>query len=222
LDAVTAIGTTLRLFTYFRSSAAYRVRIALNFKGLSYEPVGVHLRREEHRAAAYRELNPQALVPALETDEGIIPQSLAIIEYLDELHPEPPLLPVPAFDRAIVRSMAQLVASEMHPLCNLRILVYLKERLGQSDDTVNAWYRHWVAEGFGSLEQMAKRYSGDGSHCFGKSVTMADVCLVPQMLNARRFDCDLSPYPTLVAADAALTKLPAFAAAHPSRQPDAE
>jgi maleylpyruvate isomerase len=212
----------LRLFTYFRSSAAYRARIALNYKGLSYEAVGVHLRREEHRAAAYRELNPQALVPALETDDGVIPQSLAIIEYIEELHPEPALLPSLPYDRAIVRSMSQLIASEMHPLCNLRILVYLKERLGHDDDAVNSWYRHWVAEGFGSLERMAARYSGDGCHCFGTSVTMADVCLVPQMLNARRFDCDLSPYPTLVATDAALTKLPAFAAAHPSQQPDAE
>ena len=212
----------LKLYTYFRSSAAYRVRLALNYKGLAYDSASVHLRREEHRSDAYRELNPQALVPALETDGVVIPQSLAIIEYLEEMQPEPALLPFAAQDRAIVRSMAQLVASEMHPLCNLRILIYLKDRLGQDEASVNAWYHHWVAEGFGSLERMAERYSGDGKHCFGSSVTMADVCLVPQIHNARRFNCDLNGYPTLVAVDESLGQLPSFAAAHPSKQPDAE
>ena len=212
----------LKLYTYFRSSAAYRVRLALNYKGLAYDSASVHLRREEHRSDAYRELNPQALVPALETDGVVIPQSLAIIEYLEEMQPEPALLPFAAQDRAIVRSMAQLVASEMHPLCNLRILIYLKDQLGQDEASVNAWYHHWVAEGFGSLERMAERYSGDGKHCFGSSVTMADVCLVPQMHNARRFNCDLNGYPTLVAVDESLGQLPSFAAAHPSKQPDAE
>ncbi len=213
---------SLKLYTYFRSSAAYRVRLALNYKGLTYDSASVHLRREEHRSDAYRELNPQALVPALETDGVVIPQSLAIIEYLEETQPEPALLPSAAQDRAIVRSMAQLVASEMHPLCNLRILIYLKDRLGQDEASVNAWYQHWVAEGFGSLERMAERYSGDGRHCFGSSVTMADVCLVPQMHNARRFNCDLKGYPTLVAIDESLGQLASFAAAHPSKQPDAE
>lgn len=213
---------TRRLYTYFRSSAAYRARIALNYKGLDYEPVSVHLRRKEHRAADYRQLNPQALVPALEDDGTVIPQSLAIIEYLEEIQPVPALLPTSPQDRAIVRSMTQLIASEIHPLCNLRILVYLKEQLGQNEGQVNAWYRHWIAEGFGSLEIMVTRYSGDGAHCFGTSVTLADVCLVPQMLNARRFDCDLEPYPTLRRVDAALSEHEAFAAAHPRRQPDAE
>jgi maleylacetoacetate isomerase len=212
----------MKLYTYFRSSAAYRVRIALNYKGLGYEPISVHLRREEHRSENYRELNPQALVPALDDDGTVIPQSLAIIEYLEEMHPAPALLPATPQDRAIVRSMALLIAAEMHPLCNLRTLVYLKDRLGHDEATVNAWYHHWVAEGFGSLERMAKRYSGDGRHCFGSAVTMADVCLVPQMLNARRFDCNLDGYPTLMAIDEALVRLPAFAAAHPSKQPDAE
>lgn len=212
----------MKLYTYFRSSAAYRARIALNFKGVAYDPVSIHLRREEHRAEDYRQLNPQALVPALDTGKAVIPQSLAIIEYLEETHPEPALLPRGAEDRAIVRSMAQLIASEMHPLCNLRTLVYLKDRLGQNEAAVNAWYHHWVAEGFESLERMAARYSGDGKHCFGASVTMADVCLVPQVLNARRFECDLAGYPTLTRIDAALQQLPAFAAAHPSKQPDAE
>ncbi len=212
----------LQLYTYFRSSAAFRTRIALNYKGLDYEPISVHLRRKEHRAHAYRQLNPQALVPALGDDGFVIPQSLAIIEYLEEVKPEPALLPRSPQERAIVRAMTQLIASEMHPLCNLRILIYLKDELGQDEAGVNAWYRHWIAEGFGSLETMVERNSADGEHCFGGSITFADVCLVPQMLNARRFDCDLEPYPTLRQVDAALSSHEAFAAAQPSRQPDAE
>jgi len=210
------------LYTYFRSSAAYRTRIALNYKGLDYESISVHLRRQEHRTDEYRHLNPQALVPALDHDGTVIPQSLAIIEYLEEIHPQPALLPRRPQGRAIVRSMAQLIASEMHPLCNLRILLYLKDTLGQDEQHVNEWYHHWVAEGFGSLEEMVSQHSTDGKHCFGNSVTLADVCLVPQVLNARRFDCDLSPYPEIVAISAALERLEAFASAHPSRQPDAE
>lgn len=213
---------SFRLYTYFRSSASYRARIALNLKGIEYESVALHLRRDEHRTEHYRDLNPQALVPALEHDGTVIPQSLAIIEYLDEIRPDPPLLPAAPRDRGIVRSMAQLIASEMHPLCNLRILVYLKDTLGQSEERVSAWYRHWTAEGFGALERMAARHSANGQRCFGSEVTVADVCLVPQMLNARRFDCDLSPYPTLCAIDASLAALPAFAVAHPSQQADAE
>lgn len=212
----------LKLFTYFRSSAAYRARIALKYKGLDYESISVHLRRKEHRADAYRALNPQALVPALDDDGMVIPQSLAIIEYLEEVKPEPALLPSSPQDRAIVRAMTQLVASDIHPLCNLRILVYLKDELGQDEERVNAWYGHWIAEGFGSLETMVSRYSGDGEHCFGNSITLADVCLVPQMLNARRFDCDLEPYPMLKRIDAALSEHDAFASTHPTTQPDAE
>ena len=210
------------LYTYFRSSAAYRARIALGIKGIDYDAVTVHLRRGEHRNEDYRGLNPQALVPALGHDGAVIPQSLAIIEYLEEIQPVPPLLPTPAKARALVRSMAQLIASEMHPLCNLRILVYLKEQLGQAQEQIDAWYHHWIAEGFGSLERMATRYTGAGERCFGDDVTMADVCLVPQMFNARRFGCDLEPYPTLLGIDAALQALPVFAAAHPSKQADAE
>lgn len=212
----------MKLYTYFRSSAAYRARIALNYKELGYEPVSVHLRREEHHSSEYRRLNPQALLPALEVDGLVIPQSLAIIEYLEETYPSPPLLPRAPEDRAIVRSMAQLIASEMHPLCNLRVLIYLKNRLGHDDVEVNTWYHHWVVEGLGSLERMVARHSGDGSHCFGTSVTIADVCLVPQMHNARRFNCDLRDYPTLVKINGALERIPAFAEAHPSKQPDAE
>ena len=212
----------LQLYTYFRSSAAYRARIALKYKGLDYEPISVHLRRKEHRADAYRQLNPQALVPALDDDGMIIPQSLAMIEYLEEIQPEPALLPSSPQDRATVRAMAQLIACEIHPLCNLRILVYLKDQLDQDEAHVDAWYRHWIAEGFGSLETMISRNSGDGEHCFGSSITLADVCLVPQVLNARRFGCDLEPYPALLRVDAALSEQDVFAATHPSRQPDAE
>ena len=211
-----------KLYTFFRSSAAYRARIALNLKGADYDSIPVHLRSKAHRSDDYRALNPQALVPALAVDGVVIPQSLAIIEYLDETLPEPPLLPQSPVDRAIVRSMAQLIASDMHPLCNLRVLIYLKDVLGHSDDDVNAWYRHWVAEGFGSLEVMAARYSTGGRTCFGSAVTLADICLVPQYFNAQRFDCDLTPYPTLAKINAALVERPEFAAAHPSRQPDAE
>ena len=213
----------LKLYTYFRSSAAYRARIALKYKGLDYEPLSVHLRRKEHRGDTYRRLNPQALVPALVDEDGtVIPQSLAIIEYLEEIQPEPALLPSSPQDRALVRAMTQLIACEMHPLCNLRILVYLKDQLNQDEGSVNTWYQHWIAEGFGSLEAMVERNSADGEHCFGDSITMADVCLVPQMLNARRFDCDLDPYPALRRIDAALSDHEAFATAHPTRQPDAE
>jgi maleylacetoacetate isomerase len=189
---------------------------------LDYEPVSVHLRRKEHRADAYRQLNPQALVPALDDDGKVIPQSIAIIEYLEEIQPEPALLPRSPKDRAIVRAMTQLIASEIHPLCNLRVLVYLRNQLDQDEDQVNAWYGHWIAEGFRSLETMVTRNSTDGEHCFGDSITLADVCLVPQMLNARRFDCDLEAYPTLREIDAALSEQEAFAATHPSQQPDAE
>jgi maleylacetoacetate isomerase len=212
----------LKLYTFFRSSAAYRVRIALNLKGADYESIAVHLRSKAHRGDDYRALNPQALVPALDDDGVVIPQSLAIIEYLDETIVAPPLLPESPADRAIVRSMAQLIAADMHPLCNLRVLIYLKDVLGQSDDDVNAWYRHWVAEGFGSLEVMAARYATDGRACFGSTVTLADICLVPQYFNAQRFDCDLAPYPTLATINAALIQRPEFAAAHPAEQPDAE
>lgn len=211
-----------KLYTFFRSSAAYRARIALNLKGVDYESAPVHLRRKEHHAEGYRTLNPQALVPALDHDGTVIPQSLAIVEYLEELIPQPRLLPEGTIDRAIVRAMAQLIACDMHPLCNLRVLRYLKKQLERTDDEVNAWYRHWIAEGFSSLEQMAVRYSADGRACYGDTVTFADVCLVPQYFNAERFGCDLSSYPTLARINAALTALPAFVAAHPSQQVDAE
>jgi len=212
---------TLTLHSYYRSSAAYRVRIALNLKALAYRQRAHHLAHGEQRAAAYLALNPQGLVPALEVDGGVISQSLAIIEYLDEIAPDPPLLPRDARARAIVRAMALAIACDIHPLGNLRVLNYLRGELAQPQPAVDAWSRHWIETGFAALEPLVQRHSGDGRHCFGGSVTLADLCLVPQMYNARRFGCDLAALPTLVAVDGALRELPAFAAAAPERQPDA-
>jgi maleylacetoacetate isomerase len=212
----------MRLFTFWRSSAAYRARIALNIKGLAYEQVPTRFARNEHRTAEYLRLNPQGLIPALEVDGEVIAQSLALIEYLDEVHPEPPLLPRDPLARAHVRSMAQAVACDIHPLNNLRVLNYLKGPLGHSQEQVNAWYAHWIAEGFRGLEMQAQRFSEDGQHLFGGAVSLADVCLVPQLYNARRFACDLTPFPTLVGIGQHLESLPAFAAARPEVQPDAE
>ncbi len=212
----------MKLFTFFRSSAAYRVRIALNLKGLAYEAVPKKLRAGEHRRTDYLALNPQGLIPALEHEGVVLAQSLAIIEYLDETFPDPPLLPDFAVGRAQVRAMAQGVACDIHPLNNLRVLNYLREVLGQNDEGVNRWIAHWIAEGFRGLEEQARRHSADQKHCYGGAVTLADVLLVPQMYNARRFNCDASAFPTLVKITAHLEQLPAFAAARPEAQPDAE
>jgi maleylacetoacetate isomerase/maleylpyruvate isomerase len=211
----------MRLHTYFRSSAAYRVRIALNLKGIGYEAVPVDLRAGAHREPQYLAGNPQGLVPALEDGPAVISQSLAIIEYLDETHPQPPLLPRPPADRARVRSLALAIACDIHPLNNLRVLNYLRSPLGRDEAAVEAWYRHWIDEGFRGLEVEAKRASGDGRHMFGTAVTLADVCLVPQMFNARRFKCNLEPFPTLRGICAHLESLPPFARAAPDAQPDA-
>jgi maleylacetoacetate isomerase len=211
----------MKLYSFWRSSAAFRARIALNLKGLAYETVSKKLGAGEQRAADYLALNPQGLVPALEDGGQLYAQSLALIEYLDETHPDPPLLPADPAGRAHVRSMALAIACDIHPLNNLRVLNYLKGPLAQPEAAVNAWYRHWVTEGFRGLETLAKRHTGDGAHLYGTRVTLADVCLVPQLYNARRFDTDLSSFPTLVAIGAALDALPAFAAARPEAQPDA-
>jgi len=211
----------MKLYTYFRSSAAYRVRIALELKGIPCEPVAVDLRPGAHRQADYLALNPQGLVPALEDGGAVFGQSLAIIEYLEEIHPQPPLLPRGALDRARVRSLALAIACDIHPLNNLRVLNHLRAPLGHDQAAVDAWYRHWIAEGFRALEAEAGRCSGDGRHLFGAGVTLADVCLVPQMFNARRFHCDLAPFPTLRAICAHLEGMPAFARAAPGAQPDA-
>ncbi|MGH8199944.1 MAG: maleylacetoacetate isomerase [Steroidobacteraceae bacterium] len=211
----------MKLYTYFRSSAAYRVRIALNLKGIDYEAVAVDLRPGAHRQPDYLALNPQGLIPALEDGGVVIGQSLAAIEYLEETHPQPALLPRSPLDRARVRSLALNVACDMHPLNNLRVLNYLRSPLGQEQAVVDTWYRHWIAEGFRGLEEEAKRASGDGRHMFGTQVTLADVCIVPQMFNARRFKCDVEPFPTLRAICAHLEALPEFARAAPGAQPDA-
>jgi maleylacetoacetate isomerase len=214
----------LRLHTYWRSSAAYRVRIVLALKGLEYESLPRHLLRDggEQRRPDYLALNPQGLVPALEDDGVVVTQSLAICEYLEERFPRPSLLPVTARDRAAVRAMALAVACDIHPLNNLRIQQYLRSQLGQDDAGVGRWARHWIAQGFDALELLVARHSGDGWHCFGNSVTLADACLVPQVYNARRARLDLAPWSRIAAVSAHLEPLPAFAAARPEAQPDAE
>jgi len=211
----------LKLYTYFRSSAAFRVRIALNLKGLRYEPVFVHLAKGEHRGGAYPQVNPQALLPTLELDDGTrLSQSLAIMEYLDERHPQPPLLPKDALARARVRSLSQLVASEIHPLNNLRVLQHLK-RLGQTQEQIDTWYRHWIADGLAKLEAELAR-PGTGKFCHGDGPTMADCCLVPQIFNAKRYNSDLHPYPATMRVFDTCMKLEAFDRAQPAKQPDAE
>ncbi|HKS56994.1 MAG TPA: maleylacetoacetate isomerase [Steroidobacteraceae bacterium] len=212
----------MKLYTFFRSSAAFRVRIALNLKGLQYESLPKAFARNEHRAPEYLALNPQGLIPALATDGVVLSQSLAIIEYLNERHPTPPLLPDDPIDRARVRSMAMAIACEIHPLNNLRVLNYLRDSLRQDDEGVGTWYRHWVGEGFRGLEAQAREFSAKGRYCFGDAVSIADVLLVPQMFNARRFKTDLAPFPTLVGISTHLEALPAFAAARPEVQPDAQ
>jgi maleylacetoacetate isomerase/maleylpyruvate isomerase len=211
----------LKLYTYFRSSATFRVRIALNLKAMKYEPVLVHMPKGEHRATAYAGVNVQALLPTLELDDGTrLNQSLAIIEYLDEKRPEPRLIPKDALGRARVRSLALLVACEIHPLNNLRVLQHLKHALGQSQEQVDTWYRHWIADGLAKLE--AELAGGKGKFCHGDTPTMADCCLVPQIFNAQRYNADLSPYPATLRVFDACMKLDAFDRAQPSKQPDAE
>ncbi len=212
----------MKLYDYWRSSAAYRTRIALNLKGVSYDLWEVHLIKGggAQKTADYRAKNPQGLVPALELDNGVVlSQSLAIIEYLEETFPTPPLLPADAVGRAQVRAMAAHIACDIHPLNNLRVMNYLKGPLGHDQAAVDAWYRHWIAEGFSALETQAKSYGG--SFLYGEEPTLADICLAPQMFNARRFNCDLTPYPTLVEIDGRCQRIDAFSRAHPDRQPGA-
>ena len=212
----------MRLYTYFRSSAAYRVRIALAVKGVAFESVPVRLRGHggEQRAPEYLERNPQGLVPALEAGNAVLSQSLAIIEYLEETRPAPPLLPPGALERAQVRAMALHIGCDIHPLNNLRVLEYLRGPLAQPDAQVQAWYAHWIAVGLAALETRAQGHSAAGRYLFGDSLTLADLCLVPQMYNAVRYRCDLTPYPRLVGIDRHLTSLAAFQAARPEVQPD--
>lgn len=213
----------LTLYTYFRSSAAYRVRIALNLKGLEYRAIPVHLLREggEQHSSSYTALNPAQLVPTLVSETGPITQSLAILEYLEETYPEPPLLPAAAADRARVRALALTVACDVHPLNNLRVLNYLKAQLGIDEAARNAWYRHWVALGFTALERLLRDDVRTGRYCHGDTPTLADCCLVPQVFNARRFECPLEPYPTLVRVTENCQRLDAFERARPEAQADA-
>jgi len=212
----------MKLHTYFRSSAAFRVRIALNLKGLAYEAAFVHLPKGAHRQPDYGALNPQALLPTLEDAGHLLTQSLAIIEYLEETRPQPALLPKDAPGRARVRSLSLLVACEIHPLNNLRVLQHLKRELGQNEDQVNAWYRHWIADGLARLEGQLARTPGTGRYCHGDAPTIADCCLVPQIFNAQRYQCDTTPYPGAMRVFAECMKLDAFERAQPARQPDAE
>lgn len=215
----------MKLYGYWRSSAAYRVRIALNLKGISAEQLSVHLVRDggEQHKAAYSALNPLELVPTLtlddELDADALSQSLAIIEYLDEIHPQSSLLPASALERAHVRAMALTVACEIHPLNNLRVLQYLTQTLGVDEAAKNTWYHHWVASGFAALETLLVRHSG--RYCFGDTVTLADLCLVPQVYNAQRFNVDLTPYPNIMRVWTECNQLEAFADAAPERQADA-
>ncbi|MGH8670383.1 MAG: maleylacetoacetate isomerase [Burkholderiales bacterium] len=213
----------MRLYTYFRSSAAFRVRIALNLKGLAYEPRVVHLRKGQQQEATYGAVNPQALLPTLELDDGRrLAQSMAIIEYLDETHPQPPLMPKEPLARARVRSLSQLVACEIHPLNNLRTLQHLRKQLGQSEEQVGAWYRHWIADGFAKIEAELAGAKRNGRYCHGDAPTMADCCLVPQVFNARRYEFDAARYPTTMRVFEECMQLDAFDRAQPSKQPDAE
>ena len=213
----------MKLYDYFRSSAAYRVRIALNLKGLVPERAFVHLARGQQRAGDYLSVNPQGLVPALVTDDGhVLSQSLAIVDWLDETHPSPPLLPADPIGRARVRSIALAIACDIHPLNNLRVLNYLSNTFGVTADQRNGWYKYWIDVGFEALETRLAGEPQTGTYCHGAAPTLADVCLVPQVANARRFHVDLSPYPTIVRIDAACVALPAFADAAPAKQPDAE
>ena len=205
----------IKLYDYYRSSASYRVRIALNLKGLEYERVAVNLLENGQKSDEYRARNPQGLVPMLEIDGAQLTQSLSIVNYLNGVYPDPPLAPADPVAAAHVRSMAQVVASDMHPLNNLRVLHYLTDVMGHDKETRARWYAHWVREGFVALEQLATRHGGE--YLSGDLPGLADLCLVPQVYNARRFEISLDDFPTLVAYDAKANALEAFQAAHPDR-----
>jgi maleylpyruvate isomerase len=211
----------VKLYSFFRSSAAYRVRIALNLKGLAYETVGIHLSKEggRHRTPEYRAINPQMRVPALALPGGeILIQSLAIIDYLDETYPQPPFLPSDPIERAKVRAFAQVIACDIHPLNNTAPLRYLKHQLKHEQAEIDAWYAHWITTGFEALEELIR----PGPYAFGAQVTLADICLVPQVANARRMKVPLDKFPKIVGAEAACQQLSAFEKARPENQPDAE
>ena len=210
------------LYSYFRSSASFRVRIALNLKGLAYDYAAVHLLKKEQSAPEYAAMAPAQLVPLLKDGDALIGQSLAIIEYLDETHPEPPLLPGDALARARIRGLALDVACEIHPLNNLRVLRYLVKEMGASDDAKNAWYRHWVESGLAAVERQLAESPATGRFCHGDAPTLADCTLVPQIFNAQRLDCRLDHVPTVMRVFDACMALDAFDRAQPSRCPDAD
>jgi maleylacetoacetate isomerase len=207
----------MKLYTYFRSSAAYRVRIALNLKGVAYEAMPVNLLKGEHRDEAYRVVNPHGRLPALDLGDTVLVQSPAILEYLDEVYPEPSLLPGDPVQRARIRAVASLVGCDIHPLNNLAVLSYIKRQLGHDQATVDEWYAHWIRQGFDAIETMIK----PGPFAFGSQPTLADIYLVPQIFNARRFNIPLDAYPNIVSVEAACAAQPAFQEAAPARQPDA-
>lgn len=209
----------MQLYSYFRSSASYRVRIALALKGLSYQTIAIHLAKGRHTEAPFISINPQARIPALKLDSGeLLIQSMAIIDWIDETHPEPPLLPADPIKRARVRACAQVIASDIHPLGNLGPRNYLLKKLNLDLETVDAWTRHWIEDGFAAVEKLI----APGPYCFGAQPTLADICLVPQVFNARRYKVDMTKFPKVSAVEEACLKHPAFAAAAPAAQPDAE
>lgn len=212
----------MELYSYFRSSASFRVRIALALKSLPYDYRTVHLVRNEQTGPAFAAVSPQRLVPLLKDGEATLTQSMAIIEYLDEVYPEPPLMPADPLGRARVRSLSQDIACEIHPLDNLRVLRYLVKELGASEDAKNAWYRHWVEVGLEVVERQLSEQPATGTFCHGDTPTMADCLLVPQIFNAQRFDCRLDHVPTVMRIFENCMRLPAFLAAQPSVCPDAD
>jgi maleylacetoacetate isomerase len=210
------------LHTYYRSSASFRVRIALNLKGIAYESVFQHLRKGEQRADAFLKFNPYGLIPVLDDGGAVLMQSLAIIEYLDETHPEPAFLPADPADRAYVRSLAQAVACDIHPIDNLRVLQYLRGQFDADEGAIGAWYNHWIATGFAGIEATLANDARTGRFCFGDAPGLADILLVPQVVNAASYQLDMTPYPTITRVFDACMALPSFADAHPKAQPDAE
>ena len=212
----------MKLYSYFRSSAAFRVRIALNWKGLAFDTAAVHLRRNDQSKPDYRNVNAQGLVPALEDGGQVLIQSMAILEYLDEVYPEPPLMPKLPADRVRVRALADIVACDIHPINNLRVLRYLTRELGHDEAVVAQWYNHWIASGFGALEALLAQDARTGDFCHGGSPSLADIALVPQVINAERYSLDLAPYPTLVRIYENCMRLQPFIDAHPRNQPDYE
>jgi len=208
----------LRLYDYYRSSASFRVRIALHLKKLQYEEMPVHLMKNEQHAKDFKTLNPSALVPVLQDGDKMISQSLAIIDYLEDLHPTPSLFPVDSYQKALARSFALMITADLHPLNNLRVLNYLTQELELSDAAKNQWYQHWTETGLSALEKNLSASKHTGDYCFGNQLTIADICLVPQLFNARRFNCNLEAYPTLVRIDAHCQKQPAIQSAWPREE----